>query len=191
MTDAHSLPESRVNPATSQPAILTTTNTFRRENATGGGAPGSRRELGEEGATDEFVRGSLSSVPAFVLEYAPMVHLNSNEPFWPASLEEHLRHTILHDDAPDHRPASLPADHQQQQHPCSILALPQFNHERCYLTAAADVKPAPADHPWLVSLKGKPGPDAKSTVSPAILILVDKSIITGVPGTLDAFWFCM
>ncbi|KAA1122458.1 Vacuolar protein sorting-associated protein 62 [Puccinia graminis f. sp. tritici] len=185
MTAPHSLPESRVvNPATSQPAILTTTNTFRGENGGGVGGPGSRTLSGEEG-TDPFVRNSLGSVPAYVLEYAPMVHLNSNEPFWPASLEEHLRHTILHDHAPD-GPATRPADHH---HPCSILALPQFNHERCYLTANTDVKPAPTDHPWLVSLEGKPGPDAKSQVSPVILILVDKSIITGVPGTLDAFWF--
>ncbi|WAQ82267.1 hypothetical protein PtA15_2A584 [Puccinia triticina] len=172
MNHPSSLPESKVNPVSSQPAILTTTNTFR----------GANESTRMDEAVDPFVTNTLEGVPEFVLEYAPLVHLNSKEPFWPASLEEHLRHTILHE--PDGQASRPP-----EEDPCSILAQRRFNHEKCFLTAAVDVRPAPLDHPWLVSEEGKPGSDRKSPVSPVILILVDKSNITGVPGTLDAFWF--
>jgi hypothetical protein len=35
----------------------------------------------------------LKDVPQFVLDYAPLVHLYSKEPFWPSDMGEHLEHT--------------------------------------------------------------------------------------------------
>ncbi|PLW43323.1 hypothetical protein PCASD_06129 [Puccinia coronata f. sp. avenae] len=165
-------PGNAANPRSRLSSILTTTNTLH--------VPSGVAES-EEGA-DPFLVNTLEEVPEYVLEYAPLVHLNTNEPFWPASIEEHLRHTVL-------KVPEGGASRPEEDDPCALLALPEYNHERCFLTAAQDVRPDPLLHPWLVSSDGKPGPDGKSAVSPVILILVDKSAITGVPGTLDAFWF--
>jgi hypothetical protein len=167
-------PGNAANPRSRLSSILTTTNTLH--------VPSGVAES-EEGA-DPFLVNTLEEVPEYVLEYAPLVHLNTNEPFWPASIEEHLRHTVL-------KVPEGGASRPEEDDPCALLALPEYNHERCFLTAAQDVRPDPLLHPWLVSSDGKPGPDGKSAVSPVILILVDKSAITGVPGTLDAFWFCV
>ncbi|KNZ61948.1 hypothetical protein VP01_132g1 [Puccinia sorghi] len=167
---------SPVTPISSLPAIVTTTNVFQRPTE-----PGRPNE-----EADPFIVNTLDAVPAYVLEHGPLVHLNTNEPFWPASIEEHLRHTVLKVPAGTAPSTPIP---QKEEDPCAILARPQFNHERCFLTAAHDVRPNPLLHPWLVSSNGKPGQDLKSSISPAFLILVDKSAITGVPNTIDAFWF--
>ncbi|KAH9471177.1 hypothetical protein MJO28_002977 [Puccinia striiformis f. sp. tritici] len=135
---------------------------------------------------DEFIINTIDEVPSYVLEYAPVIHLNSKEPFWPASLEEHLRNiSILQDDKDSSKLDLKPS----QDNPCSILSLPEFNHERCFLTSTISVKSDPLSHPWLVSRNGIPDDNRKSQASTVILILVDKSSIVGKPGTIDAFWF--
>jgi len=169
-----------MTPISSLPAIVTTTNVFQRRPT----EPGGREE-----EADPFIVNTLDAVPGYVLEYGPLVHLNTNEPFWPASIEEHLRHTALKVPAGTAPSTPTPLKEEEEVDPCALLARPHFNHERCFLTAAQDVRPNPLLHPWLVSSNGKPGHDLKSPISPAFLILVDKSAITGVPNTIDAFWF--
>ncbi|MBW0484705.1 hypothetical protein O181_024420 [Austropuccinia psidii MF-1] len=138
-------------------------------------------EFSKEDSSKSLV--DLSSVPSFVLDYAPLVHLHSQESFWPASLHEHLKNTCLHSEIS--QPQCSPS-----QDSFSLLAQPDFNHESSYLKALTDVRPTPSKHSWLVSIDGKPGTDHKSKASATILILVDKTALTGIPGTLDAFWFC-
>ncbi|POW21419.1 hypothetical protein PSHT_02421 [Puccinia striiformis] len=115
---------------------------------------------------DEFIINTIDEVPSYVLEYAPVIHLNSKEPFWPASLEEHLRNiSILQDDKDSSKLDLKPS----QDDP--------------------SLKSDPLSHPWLVSRDGIPDDNRKSQASTVILILVDKSSIVGKPGTIDAFWF--
>ncbi|PLW57236.1 hypothetical protein PCANC_03076 [Puccinia coronata f. sp. avenae] len=159
-------PGNAPNPRSRLYSILTTTNTLH--------VPSGAAEL-EEGA-DPFLVNTLKEV----LEYAPLVHLNTNKPFWPASIKEQLWNMVL-------KVPKGGASRPEENDICALLALPEYNHERCFLTAAQEARP----DPWRVSGNGKPGPDCKSAVSPIILILVDQSAITGVPGTLDAFWFCV
>ncbi|MBW0464664.1 hypothetical protein O181_004379 [Austropuccinia psidii MF-1] len=161
----------------SQNPIQTTTN-FIKHLRTGT----SPSESPSGSGSDHFIHHSLDSVPAYVLEHAPLVYLHPNEPFWPASLQEHLKHTIIH----SHRRQPV---HPPSHDPFSVLAQPHLNHERSYLTATVNVRPGPRQHPWLVSIDGKPDRDHLSKASAAILILVDKSTLLGIPGTLDAFWF--
>ncbi|KAI9836779.1 MAG: hypothetical protein M1819_000944 [Sarea resinae] len=47
----------------------------------------------EDWTDDERV---LREIPGFVLDYAPLVHLNSGEQFWPCDIEEHLNHVTPH-----------------------------------------------------------------------------------------------
>jgi hypothetical protein len=41
----------------------------------------------------------LKDIPQYVLDYAPLVHLNSKEYFWPSDMSEHLEHvkTVVND----------------------------------------------------------------------------------------------
>ncbi|POW09849.1 hypothetical protein PSTT_06501 [Puccinia striiformis] len=122
---------------------------------------------------DEFIINTIDEVPSYVLEYAPVIHLNSKEPFWPANDKDSSKLDL--------KPS--------QDDPCSILSLQELNHERCFLTSTISVKSDPLSHPWLVSRNGIPDDNRKSQASTVILILVDKSSIVGKPGTIDAFWF--
>ncbi len=46
-----------------------------------------------DGAGDSRV---LKDVPQYVLDYAPLVHLNSKEYFWPSDMSEHLEHVQIY-----------------------------------------------------------------------------------------------
>ncbi|CAH7678547.1 hypothetical protein PPACK8108_LOCUS13070 [Phakopsora pachyrhizi] len=129
----------------------------------------------------------MDRVPRYVLDHAPLVHLNSNEKFWPSKLEKHLKNCLIYYDRPIET-----EDHDDDEGDL-FSVLTESNEINCkgtFLTSLKDVRPSPEKHPWIVSLEGKPDPKTlRSDHSPAILILVDKSKITGVEGTLDAFWF--
>ncbi|KAI0143082.1 vacuolar sorting-associated protein [Xylariaceae sp. FL1272] len=45
--------------------------------------------------------GALRSIPHYVLAHAPLVHLYSEEYFWPSDIEEHIKHVVPYsDDSP-------------------------------------------------------------------------------------------
>lgn len=60
-------------------------------------------------AGDEKV---LKDIPQYVLDYAPIIHLHSKEPFWPGMMDEHLEHTTpyLNDLAVDELEQNLSLD---------------------------------------------------------------------------------
>ncbi|KAG0143532.1 hypothetical protein CROQUDRAFT_717153, partial [Cronartium quercuum f. sp. fusiforme G11] len=146
---------------------------------------------------DPFIKNLIHQIPSFVINHAPLVHLHTQEPFWPASHESHLRNTTLigqktaelNLDQPRSTPILENNIAPTPNSPFHILTHPAVNHEECFMTARVDVRSGPRLHPWLVSESGKPDSDGRSAISPATLILVDKSELTGVPNTLDAFWF--
>ncbi|KAI8948435.1 vacuolar sorting-associated protein [Xylaria longipes] len=43
----------------------------------------------------------LAGIPAYVLDYAPLVHLYSEEHFWPSDIDDHIKHVVPYvDDMP-------------------------------------------------------------------------------------------
>lgn len=106
---------------------------------------------------DPFVKNLLSHIPPYVLQHAPLVHLHSQEPFWPACHETHLRHSTLlgsksgQDKLSSPHSPSLNNTNTTSHQAFQILSHPDFNHEKCYMTARIDVRRAPQSHAWLVS----------------------------------------
>ncbi len=91
-----------------------------------------------------------TEVPSYVLDHAPLVHLFSGENFWPAHIDEHLRHMIPHTngsaiDVPADDPLTLNNLYQR---------LNNYSTE-VFLTSEADVETRPE---WLHSHDGIPFP---------------------------------
>ncbi|KAI1200828.1 vacuolar sorting-associated protein [Nemania serpens] len=58
-----------------------------------------RRSVSHATHTDAGVRGNtevrgLRAIPDYVLDYAPFVHLYSEEYFWPSDIEDHIKHVV-------------------------------------------------------------------------------------------------
>ena len=142
---------------------------------------------------------ALGETPQYVLDYAPLVHLYSEENFWPCDIAEHLLHLT-----PE-------LDYTPIQAPSQLMNLTNLNHlndyddgRHVYLTSVDNVEERPD---WLGGEKnipddfGEEGPSRKvgfwpmrKTVpstsyggrsdAPAVLITLDKG-----HGVVDAFWF--
>lgn len=131
----------------------------------------------------------LKAVPQFVLDYAPLVHLHSDEPYWPSTMESHLENTIPH--------VGYDAVTGDNSHP-TVRNLARLNREdgdlgwNVFLASKDNI----LDNPdWMTSKYGKPVfPDGPSededgnpvpgrSVSPVVLIVVEKE-----NGIVDAFW---
>jgi hypothetical protein len=54
----------------------------------------------------------LKAVPQYVLDYAPLIHLHSKEPFWPGLMDEHLNNTTpyANEDLVEERERNLSLD---------------------------------------------------------------------------------
>ena len=146
--------------------------------------------------------GVMGETPQYVLDYAPLVHLFSEEQFWPCDIAEHLHHVT-----PD-------LDYTPIQDAAQVLnlsSLDQLNDydkgRHVYLTSNDNVEERPD---WLGGQKNIPdefGEDGANTQTssvrrhprprntaeqthggrsdaPAVLITVDKG-----HGIVDAFWF--
>ncbi|KAL6712833.1 Vacuolar protein sorting-associated protein 62 [Lecanora helva] len=141
----------------------------------------------------------LGKIPGYVLDYAPLVHLYSEEQFWPCDIAEHLSHTTPDLDY-------TPIQHISQSPNLTTLnRLNDYGNARhVYLTSNDNVEERPE---WLGGQKNIPdefGDDDIKTNSarfsirrklseqthggrsdaPAVLITVDKG-----HGVVDAFWF--
>ncbi|KAI1262737.1 vacuolar sorting-associated protein [Xylariaceae sp. FL1019] len=62
----------------------------------------------DDGRRQSAGTDQLRSIPNYVLAHAPLVHLYSEENFWPSDIEEHIKHVIpYYDDAPLSRDDAL------------------------------------------------------------------------------------
>ncbi|KAI0399817.1 vacuolar sorting-associated protein [Xylaria palmicola] len=48
------------------------------------------------GARENTGTRELRKIPGYVLDYAPLVHLYSEEHFWPSDTEDHIKHVVPH-----------------------------------------------------------------------------------------------
>lgn len=92
---------------------------------------------------------TLREIPDYVLRHAPLVHLSSDEHFWPADMAEHVRRTTPYVngsalDRPDRPPYTLSNLRELDGEP--MVA---------YLTSDDDVEARPE---WLLSTVGIPSP---------------------------------
>ena len=143
-------------------------------------------------------RRVMHEIPQYVLDYAPLVHLYSEEQFWPCDLKEHLFHVT-----PELN--YTPIEGLPQLNLTNLDQLNQFEKGRnVFLTSNDNVEDRPD---WLggqVNIPDDYTNDAKTDRSesrtttkkspkrshgghsdaPAVLVTVDKG-----NGIVDAFWF--
>ena len=149
----------------------------------------------EKLATDPHV---INKIPQYVLDYAPLVHLYSEEQFWPCDIKEHLFHVT-----PELN--YTPIQGLPQLNLTNLDQLNEFEEGRhVYLTSNDNVEDRPdwlsgqinipddyTDDEKFDSFKSQPTM-AKSlkqrhgghSDAPAVLLTVDKG-----DGIVDAFWF--
>lgn len=119
---------------------------------------------------------SSGDLPPYALTYAPIVHLWSQEDFWPSDPAIHLQHvTAKHQGFTNDTSAPSP------------LTLANLDYagssENTYLTSNDNVEDEPE---WLRSTYGKPDCDGRSN-APSAIIAVDKSELIGA-GYVDIFY---
>jgi len=126
------------------------------------------------------------SIPQYVLDYAPYVHLFSGEQFWPCDIAEHLVHTTP-------KLNYTPIYKMRRDRTLDNLQeLNRFGGRFVYLTSDDNVEERPD---WLGGSQNIPEDvdNVKSNVTdrpvghssaPAVLVVVRKP-----GGVIDAFWF--
>ena len=144
----------------------------------------------------------ISQIPAYVFDYAPLVHLFSGEEFWPCDIAEHLEHVTPN---LNYTPILSRTDNLNLT---NLDELNEWNKGRnVYLTSDDNVEERPD---WLGGQKNIPDtpeeyfsstgrgkhphanprmekkspPVGGHSDAPAVLIVVDKG-----HGIVDAFWF--
>ena len=140
----------------------------------------------------------LTEIPQYVLDYAPYVHLYSEEQFWPCDMSEHLLHTTPE---LDYTPIE---DEEQASNLTNLDKLNEYENGRhVFLTSNDNVEDRPK---WLGGQKNIPnnfsGDRSEESQyhskrphktnrkqdgwsdAPAVLVTVSKG-----EGVVDAFWF--
>ena len=122
-----------------------------------------------------------ADIPRYVLDYAPLVHLYSDEEFWPCDINDHLHHTTAYLNY-----TQIDSDNKRR----TLDNLSKLNkyHRSAFLTSDDNVEDRPD---WLggetnipdVPEKGSKHPGGRSD-APVTLVVVEKE-----GGIVDAFWF--
>lgn len=139
--------------------------------------------------------GVMNTIPQYVLDYAPLVHLYSEENFWPCDIAEHLSHMT-----PELN--YTPIHGRQYTNLSSLDELNEFDKGRhVFLTSNDNVEERPD---WLGGEKNIPddfldedragrasskyahgrGRSGGRSDAPAVLLAINKG-----NGVVDAFWF--
>lgn len=184
-----------------QPDLMTADNSWEKtEDA-------AEPEASEDGAFDVESFSKYrppQELPQYIMDYAPLVHLHSQEIYWPSTMETHLEHVSP---CVDYAPVAGAGQNR------TVYDLHKLNKEdgargwHVFLDSNDDVVDMP---PWLTSeygipvvnqslpyskiaeaissgkariMDGSPNEVGKSS-APAILIIVEKE-----DGIVDAFWF--
>lgn len=119
------------------------TETLARPNAASWGSARRRKE----GDPNHRDANDLKEVPDYVLKYAPLIHLHSEEYFFPSDIADHVEHMVPYANGMPlnlSKPVSLDELHDLDAHPLPI-----------YLTSEEDVEDRPE---WLHSEAGMPRP---------------------------------
>lgn len=145
---------------------------------------------------DAFENGTnvLSLIPQYVMDYAPLVHLYSDEEYWPCDMGEHLYHITPQ---LNYTPVQASLQHLQLD---NLSALNRWEYGRnMFLTSNDNVEDRPE---WLLGEKNIPTPFSQQpeghasfskatqaiqggrSGAPAVLVVVNKG-----HGIVDAFWF--
>ena len=140
----------------------------------------------------------IRDIPQYVLDYAPLVHLFSEEQFWPCDMAEHLLHVTPE---LDYTPIK---DQQWLANLSNLGLLNEYEQGRhVFLTSNDNVEDRPD---WLIGEENIPSKFVEEAVNdrhakakgktlnvtfhggqsdaPAVLVTVDKG-----NGIVDAFWF--
>ena len=149
----------------------------------------------EELAKDPRV---MHEIPQYVLDYAPLVHLNSEEQFWPCDIKEHLFHVTPEVNY-------TPIEGLPQSNLSNLDQLNHFDNGRhVFLTSNDNVEDRPdwlggqinipddftddakADHFESQTIRGmiRKQSHGGHSDAPAVLLTIDKD-----DGIVDAFWF--
>lgn len=125
----------------------------------------------------------LDKVPQYVLDNCPLVHLYSEEHYWPGNIEEFVKHFHLRDgtgNIVDKGPLSLTTLESSYRYRLPNGTSVNLPSEELYMTCNEDFSKDPL---WLVGSHPEYGTglikDSQSTV-----LIVDKG-----NGWVDAFWF--
>lgn len=114
-------------------------------------------------------------IPQYVIDYAPFVHLYSEEKYLPYDINEFVKHFYATFDN-----GTIIKGTERGLNTEKLAHLPK--QEDIYLTSFDDFDKDPE---WITGLKNKPSLfDGKIKHAPATLIVVDKG-----NGWVDAFWF--
>lgn len=128
--------------------------------------------------------GELSSIPQYVFDHAPYVHLYSGENFWPCDIADHLIHTTPHLNYTAIR---------GMEHDRTVDNLHELNKLGWYTYLQSDdnVEERPK---WLGGASNIPSTPSKGSSNhshpgghssaPAVLVVIPKH-----DGIVDAFWF--
>ncbi|KAI9376492.1 hypothetical protein BJX61DRAFT_322474 [Aspergillus egyptiacus] len=107
-------------------------------------------ETDNPAATWDSAEKSRRHIPDYVLDYAPLVHLFSNEQFWPCDIAEHLHHIT---------PMLNYTPVQSQSYHMTLRDLDQLNQwedgRHVFLTSNDNVEERP---PWMEGEKNVPSP---------------------------------
>lgn len=126
---------------------------------------------------------SSGPIPPYVLQHAPLIHLDKDELYLPSRISTHLSKTSMTFSV-NASTVSSPPSSPLTEHNMGFMG----NRSDLYLEAGVmdeAFKRGEAD--WLGSDYGMPDARGRSE-SEIIIVLVDKSEIIG-PGYLDAFYF--
>ena len=122
-----------------------------------------------------------AEIPQYVIDYAPLVHLYSDEEFWPCDILEHLQHTTAYLNFTQ-------IDSADKRRTLNDLDELNVHHRFAYLTSDDNVEDRPT---WLGGKANIPDlPDKRSnntggrSDAPATLVVIEKE-----GGIVDAFWF--
>lgn len=116
----------------------------------------------------------LKEVPQFVLDHAPLIHLYSQETFWPSDIAEHIHHMM-----PYLNHTAMPGSHGWR----NVNKLDSLNKDRrpeeLFLHSGEDVEERPG---WLSSEWNKPVPydeeESEVNQEPGVSPSVDVSELT-------------
>lgn len=111
------------------------------------------------------IRRDTQAVPSFVLQYAPLSYLHSQEKYWPADIADHLTHVTPQQ------------DNKNVADSVDFSSIGSLGSD-VYLTSKDDVGSHPA---WL---GGIPTDSSGFTDAPATIIVANKA-----DGVTDAFYF--
>ncbi|KAI0806228.1 hypothetical protein BC629DRAFT_1590632 [Irpex lacteus] len=111
------------------------------------------------------IRRDTQAVPSFVLQYAPLSYLHSQEKYWPADIADHLTHVTPQQ------------DNKNVADSVDFSSIGSLGSD-VYLTSKDDVGSHPA---WL---GGIPTDSTGFTDAPATIIVANKA-----DGVTDAFYF--